>query len=678
MQPLARQQTRASIYSWWSDSNPGLRGPTINLHTVAKPLMKLMYHRQVREIIRKNRDSPLSSGTLEIYSSYFPWNFVSWWTKAAILWELARRAEASEVEARVVVDSPIFPLIVQLLESPNSEARSSSCRLLGYLAQYESTAPAILKLKPSVWLVSLLRNDNSDALGEAVSALFEIARWSDGAQAVVDAKTTDYILILLQSSYAHVRETTCELVGVLASQESTAPAILELKPHVQLVSLLSDDHSSIVRSAMHALAKIARWPDGAQAVVDAKATDHILILLQSSDAYVRKWTCKLVRWLAYHESTASAILGLKLYVQLVSLLHDDHSAAIGSAMYALSKIARWTDGAQAVVDAKATDHILILLQSSDAYVRKWTCELVGWLASHESTAPAILELKLYVQLVSLLSDDHSGVIGSAMCGLANIARWLDGAQAVVDAKAMDHTLILLQSSDVYVRKWTGQLVGWLASHESTAPAILGLKLYVQLVFLLCDGHSDIVRSAMYALSEIARWADGAQAVVDAKATDHILILLQSSNPYVRKWTCQLVGWLASHESTAPAILKLEPCLLLASLLHDHEVIEWAANALTQLAAWSDGAQAIVHARALDRVLELLQSSNPSIQGWSCKLVGWLASHEPTAPAIMKLAPSPQLVSLLPHPDADTREAAIFALAAISGWPKGCWPCRHRR
>jgi hypothetical protein len=73
MPPLTRQETHMSIYSWWSDSNPLLKGPTINLHAVAKPLMKLMYHRQAMELIRKNRGTQLSTAMLETYLSYFPY-----------------------------------------------------------------------------------------------------------------------------------------------------------------------------------------------------------------------------------------------------------------------------------------------------------------------------------------------------------------------------------------------------------------------------------------------------------------------------------------------------------------------------------------------------------------------------------------------------------------------------
>jgi CRISPR/Cas system endoribonuclease Cas6 (RAMP superfamily) len=70
--------------------------------------------------------------------------------------------------------------------------------------------------------------------------------------------------------------------------------------------------------------------------------------------------------------------------------------------YALSQIARWVDGAKDVVDAKALDHVLRLLKSPNLDTRELASKLVGNLASHESTAQAILKLNLSVQLVSLL------------------------------------------------------------------------------------------------------------------------------------------------------------------------------------------------------------------------------------------------------------------------------------
>lgn len=68
MFPLQRPRAPPSIHSWWSDSNPG--GAAFPLHTLAKPLAKLLHHRAVSSIIAKSRSGPLSKGNLEALTWY--------------------------------------------------------------------------------------------------------------------------------------------------------------------------------------------------------------------------------------------------------------------------------------------------------------------------------------------------------------------------------------------------------------------------------------------------------------------------------------------------------------------------------------------------------------------------------------------------------------------------------
>jgi hypothetical protein len=68
---------------------------------------------------------------------------------------------------------------------------------------------------------------------------------------------------------------------------------------------------------------------------------------------------------------------------------------------ALATIARWLEGAQAIVDAKVQEHISKLLKSQSSGVVEWACRLVAELASHEPTVLTILELDLLKQLVVL-------------------------------------------------------------------------------------------------------------------------------------------------------------------------------------------------------------------------------------------------------------------------------------
>ncbi|KAF7358477.1 hypothetical protein MVEN_00898200 [Mycena venus] len=511
MQPLARQESRLSFLSWWSDSNPP--GPTINLHAAAKPLARFLYHRQALQIIRKNRDSPLSTTTLEIYRGYFPWNFVSSLTKAAILRELAKRVGSSEAEARMVVESPLFPCVTQMLWSPDThwQAQSSSYNLLGKLAQHESTAPAVLELKLCPQLVSLLHDRDSRVIWRATYTLAQIALWPDGAHAVIEANAIDHILELLGSPSPDIQGLTCMLVRNLAAHKSTAPAILKLKLCPQLVSLLHNQDSSVISHATSALSRIALCPDGARGIIKANNIDHILELLESPNPEVQRLNCMLVGNLAAHESTAPAILKLKLCPQLVSLLRNQDSSVISNATYALSQIARRLDSANDVIEANVIDHILELLGSPSPDIQRLSCKLVGNLAAHESIAPIILELKPCPRLVSFLHDRDSSVISNATYALSHISRWLDGAHDVIETNVIDHILELLKLPNSEIQRWIYVLVGNLAAHKSTAPTILELKLCPQLVSLLCDQDSEVTWRATYTLSQIALWPDGAQA-----------------------------------------------------------------------------------------------------------------------------------------------------------------------
>ncbi|KAJ6485871.1 armadillo-type protein [Mycena sanguinolenta] len=318
MPPLDRQESRPSIHSWWSDSNPGLRGPTINLHRAAKPLSRFLHHRQALEIMRKNRDTPLSIAMLDMYSSYFPWDFVSWSTKTAILSELADRS-TSEAEARAVVDSPVFPYAAQMLWSPNPRTRRASCRLLKNLGSYKFTGSAILKLKACEQLMSLLSDEDPGVIADATSMLCGIANLVEGAQALVDAKVFDHIGMLLDAANLLIRRSTCQLVGTLARHKYSGPAILEQKLSVRIVAFLSSRGDFLlVESAMYTSCQIARWVDGAKAMIDAKVLEYVSF--ESPTPSIRRWACELVGMLASHESTAPAVLKLNPCGRLVSFL----------------------------------------------------------------------------------------------------------------------------------------------------------------------------------------------------------------------------------------------------------------------------------------------------------------------------------------------------------------------
>jgi hypothetical protein len=83
---------------------------------------------------------------------------------------------------------------------------------------------------------------------------------------------------------------------------------------------------------------------------------------------------------------------------------------------------------------------------------------------------------------------------------------------------------------------------------------------------ISDADSNVIWWATLALFRIAQWLDGAKAMVDARALDSVLSLLESENPDIRGWACEIVGRLVIHEPTAPTVLEPKPCATLVSLM----------------------------------------------------------------------------------------------------------------
>ncbi|KAJ7483751.1 armadillo-type protein [Mycena galericulata] len=573
--------------------------------------------------------------------------------------------------AQAVVDAKVPDFFQELLECPNTDVRRSLCWLVGNLAAHtESFLPNLLNSQLCMKLVSLLRGGRVEVIKEATYALMQIAHWSYGAQALVDAKIPYFFQELLESSNSEVRRSSCRLVGNLAGHiKPFVTKVYKSKLCVKLVSLLHSGRVEVIKEATYALTQIALWSDGAQAVVDAKVPYFFQELLESPNAEVRRISCRLVGNLAGHiKPFVPKVLESKLCMELVSLLHDEQ--VLNRATYALMKIARWPDGAQVLSRTNVLDYVPELLESLDADVRKCSCSLVGNLARHESIPPTVLDGKLCTHLVSLLRDGHAEVIEQATYALMHIAHWPDGAQAVFDAKLPYFFHELLESSNPEVRQISCRLVGNVAGHmKPFVPNVS--KLCTELVSLLRDSVDEVVQWAAYALAEISRWPDGAQAVVDAKLPDILEELLECSNADVRRITCWLVGNLAAHiESFVPKVMKSKLCMEFVSLLHDGQVVNRATYALKKISRWPDGAQILSGTQVLDYVPELLESSDADVRKCSCSLVGNLARHESIPPNVLDGELCTRLASLLRDGHVEVIEQATYALGQISHWPDG--------
>ncbi|KAJ7494116.1 armadillo-type protein [Mycena latifolia] len=409
MPPLTRQRTLESILSWWSDSNHP--GPTLNLHAAAKPVMKLMYDRQALTFVKRNRGVALSRETVEIYWSYVSWKYVPSSTKIAIVKELKSRAQ-SEEDARVLIHSNMVYKILQFL-------RSSSCDMDGWL---------IWDLEEILWILARHRSDNDvKDIAWGFDLLADIARSPHAAEGIVAANALHYLLDGLGSLNVHVRQGACQLTQALARHKSTAATVIAIKPCPHLVALSSGRDSFQAAPATDALIAIANWPDGAEAAVAAHVLDYVPQWFTSLDRRTRRSACELLADLARHKSTAGAVIDCKpceLLVTILKLDPDDYLALCASE--ALINIAKWPDGAEAMVTAKVLDHVSPGLVSRSPGMHRSACDLLAALARHESTAQAVARAIPRTRLVALLWHPHFYVRESADKALQAINDYFAG------------------------------------------------------------------------------------------------------------------------------------------------------------------------------------------------------------------------------------------------------------
>ncbi|KAJ7221250.1 armadillo-type protein [Mycena pura] len=321
---------------------------------------------------------------------------------------------------------------------------------------------------------------------EVLNSLAKKVKEEDNACDVVDSGVLPCVPELLDSGDAAVRVQTCVLLGKLA-YEATLLNILGLNLCPRLVSLDDSEHIVVVRAAAYALSRVSRWPNGAQAVIDAKVLDYIATLLGPPEAQICEDACV------------------------------DEEVVEGAA-YALSRVSRWPNGAQAVIDAKVLDYIATLLGPPEAQICEDACV-----------------------------DENIGVVEGAVHALSQVSKWPGGAQAAVDAKVLDYIAELFQSQSALIFQWMCQLVGHLVSSESAAPAALATTPWTWLILCL-HSESDLVRTnAAFALAQTSRHQDGVAALADTGILDDLDTLNQSLEPEFQVHASTVRKNLARHK-----------------------------------------------------------------------------------------------------------------------------------
>ncbi|KAJ7879133.1 armadillo-type protein [Mycena leptocephala] len=415
-QPSLRPQTPQSVHSWWSDSNS--IGPTMSIHAAAKPLIRLMYHRQATNFIEKNRGTSLSPQTMDIYSRYLGYKYIGATTKAAILRDLESRV--SEDDADVMIDSLSVQsdLAEGLVNSPHIEVRRSTCRILARLVLLESRSA--FTFGAISCLVSLLSDKDPATVDTAI----------DSTEASMDVRLVNK---LLESPNDQIFEVTC---GML---KRTALSQCE-----NLVALLG-------------LTSLLQWSDGAEAAINAGLIEK---LLESSTPWMTRSSRRYCKGWSLHPSFhARAAMKAGILEFLDKFVDSPNTWILRSTCLMLGHLVRSDSTLVIVVSDSLCEFFMSRLRDENVEITESAisalARFAGFVVSPDAVEIllALLNLNTCDHLASLLPQEDSEV----------------GAAAVVGTGALGHLDGLISSRNNHVRKCTYQLLGNLAYHPLRGP-----------------------------------------------------------------------------------------------------------------------------------------------------------------------------------------------------------------
>ncbi|KAJ7757399.1 armadillo-type protein [Mycena maculata] len=342
-----------SIESWWTDRNPP--GTTIDLHALAKPLLKALHHQKALSLIAKGTDSLLENDSARDLGTYLTFKEIWSSTRALVLAHLSARAYGDESDARAIVEGEALDCAMFLIQSTKDvNLRGLACTLVGNVASYQALHAAILRLEPCADVADCLLERGSEIRASAMYALSQIARWSeDGARAVVETRALQSSAELLLSADSHLLSSTCFTLGNIAAHPSLKANVLELSP-------LPGDHTQhrqsgvVQEKAAYALACISAGSEaGAHAVVDAAVLPRAPTLLASTNPDTLAFTCFLLGNIARHKVLHAPLLAVHPCIRLVALAE-------------FSRISLWT-GHWGLLIMLCCSHYNVHVQSSAQY-----------------------------------------------------------------------------------------------------------------------------------------------------------------------------------------------------------------------------------------------------------------------------------------------------------------------
>ncbi|KAJ7627383.1 armadillo-type protein [Roridomyces roridus] len=379
--------------------------------------------------------------------------------------------------AQAIAEAEVVPRLDKLLHSSDTLTRASACQIVGQLVMHKNLTDAILKIRAEERLVDLIDDPADDVCRSSAFALSNISQTIEGARAVANARAPERAVVHLRSTnIEQLRSWVCHIMMHLARHLETLPAVLKSRPCPSLLLLLSDRNTQLRQLSLGALSNISRWAEGAAAVVEAQVAAKAGQLLYDPETKIRAEACRVIGNLAIYDATAAAATSIEPYQRLVLFLSDPDDDIRRCAVYALAKISKRPDDAEAVVEAGGLHDCQPHLESPVLDIRKFTCELLGNVAQHEETLAWVISVDPCPQLVRMLSDTNIEIGRAAAAALAKMSMWPDGAAAVGAAKAVNAALPLLQSPDAQMERSIAEMFGNLVRHRQAIVSFATLSV----------------------------------------------------------------------------------------------------------------------------------------------------------------------------------------------------------
>ncbi|KAJ7488257.1 armadillo-type protein [Mycena latifolia] len=657
MHPSPRPQ---SLHSWWSDSNPV--GPTIPLHTLAKPLSKLLHRRQVSGIISQERSLPLSKDILECLLGYLETKDISTSTRVLILQELSVRAKLG-TEARTLVQENALPVIIRLLGSPKDRIVEAACSLLGTFP----ISQEILDI-----LMSYL-GDEEISTSVKLWILKDLnvrATWEAQARNMAQENVLVVVIYLLHSQERSIVDSVCTLLGNLAIWKSVNAAIVLFDPCKTLVSLARLSAHGPPKQVIYALSCISNWEEGARAIADAKAEDLAAKLLQSEDTEILEWTCHMLGQVAqfgrrisrgriYTDTVPLRNKGVMIalesavYTRLNSLIEHPERSVRKQALYALNCLRVACEPKGSIASSTSTETLVndIFNESSE----ESTCY---------SKLTSVLKHADPSFLLSVLNSANPVLVRVAITEIEHVSESEPGATALGNSSLLHNVVELLDAENPSILESSCRILANIAQSGDLREAVVDLFPFNKLVFLLRHTNISVQHLAIYSLHQIYYYE------AEFSATSVLAKLLNSPDLHVVQSCCYMLGNLAQSINLHGSILESGCCVPLMSLFLRPDVpVKKPLEVCVSISQSEVGAFALVDANILEHLIQLLDFGIGFIVESVCRVLGNIARWPSLRVTVVQLDLRRQLELLIISPqDSGVEEGAKYALRMMGGGP----------